>query len=254
MANDERGIMDEGMTRKGFLAAAMAAGAAALVPSATAGAEETSDNAASQLSALGLEVEKDADLQGTSWAEAASQAETTAPVIDVVRSDNGIHSMNVPGYFMFSGWDKEHDQPTDNGFGMSGTGFLVRGEKINIWVNDVQINGSSLEDWITYRTVDGDWTVERYRSGKVVLTSKTVQSYTKSGAVDPINLSNSVSKDLPLGAVSQIEYVNVSIVNTECACVVGAATPESVTFRAWSWWGVFDSPYSADTYIRIEGR
>lgn len=233
---------------KGLPAAAVAAGTAALVPGATAGAEETATDAG-QLSALGLEVERDADLQGTAWAEAASQAETAAPAINVVRSDNGIHNMNVPGYFMFSGWDKEHDQPTDNGFGMSGTSFLVRGEKIDIWVNDVQINGSSLEDWITSRTTLGDWKIETYASGKMVATAtKTLPVLCNQGY--GIWISDQYTLDLPV-TFSAIDWMDIKPVDNGFGCLGIEATADQLKYREFCFFQT--SQVNIVHKIKIEG-
>lgn len=117
------------MSRKGFLATAAAGvavvGAAALIPS-RAEAEPADEGAAeaSKLGELVAEVEPGgASLEGTKWAEAASAAQDG---IDVVKSKNGLHTMNAQAHWVFSGWQPEYDQATDVGFGMLGYGLEPR--------------------------------------------------------------------------------------------------------------------------------
>lgn len=142
--------MDEKMTRKGFLAAAAAAGVAALVPTAASAAEEEGTGAETALlDELGVEVEHGAEaLADSEWAElAASQT-------DVYKSHSGMHIMNAPGYFAFSGWDAARDQPTDLGFVFASGGMAVKAREMNVngapvlgrrklWSGSLKLNSSA---------------------------------------------------------------------------------------------------------------
>lgn len=139
--------MNDEMTRKGFLTVAVAAGAAALVPTASAAGEETGEEAAaSPLGKLDVEVEQDAaSLQGSVWAEeAVSQTAAAVSQIDVVKSHSGIHNMNEPGYFAFTGWNTTYDEPTDYGFAFSEDRFIVKARQINFESNDIYVNGAPI--------------------------------------------------------------------------------------------------------------
>lgn len=151
--------MSEDLTRKGFLAAAAAAGVAALVPS-VALANETQAPApapaeVSPLSALDVEsVQGVGALAGSGWAEAA------AIQTDVVKSHSALHIMNGPGIFGFSGWNTENDWPTDSGFGYSNNGFFVKGREVRLDVPEFYVNGSKLSS-----STSGSWTVTNLPDG-----------------------------------------------------------------------------------------
>lgn len=151
--------MDEKMTRKGFLAAAAAAGVAALAPSVAHAADgEGSDAEAALLDELGVEVDRGSDaLAASKWAEmAASQT-------DVYKSRNGAHVMNAPAYFGFSGWDEAHDQPTDLGFVYSGDGMIVRGRRMRFELGAVY---GDLADFVVEEGSSGGWGYRKWASGK----------------------------------------------------------------------------------------
>lgn len=152
--------MEEGMTRKGFLVSAAAAGVAALVPAA-AFADETQMPADTQppkeeqvlqgmqepeepgfLSSLDVETVQGADaLAGSEWAQAAAAAP-----IDVVKSRSGLHMMNEPGYFAFTGWDVAHDQPVDYGFAFAGDGLVVKAREVRLEAGKVYVGSNSVAD------------------------------------------------------------------------------------------------------------
>lgn len=141
--------MDEKMTRKGFLAAAAAAGVAALAPSVAQAAEEEGSSAETALlDELGVEVEHGAEALGESEWAAMAAAKT-----DVYKSHSGMHIMNVPGYFAFSGWDAANDQPTDLGFVFASGGMVVKAREMNVngapvlgrrklWSGSLKLNSS----------------------------------------------------------------------------------------------------------------
>lgn len=154
--------MSEEITRKGFLAAAVAAGAAALVPAAAFADEASVSTEVTPLSALNVESVQDSGaLAGSEWAEAAA-----ATPIDVTKSYSGIHIMNEPGYFAFSGWNTTYDQPTDLGFGFTRDRFFVKG-KVDLW-GTMYSNGAPFEDWITSMTSVDGWECEVWKSGRKV--------------------------------------------------------------------------------------
>ncbi|MBX9032686.1 hypothetical protein [Gordonibacter massiliensis (ex Traore et al. 2017)] len=149
--------MGNDMTRKGFLAAAAAAGAAALVPS-VAVAEEPDGSEAAPLAALDVEPVEGAEaLAGSEWAAMAAGSP-----IDVVKSHSGMHVMNAPGYFVFTGWDEEHDWPADLGFGFTGESFAVKARDFNISTFGVH---GKLADWVVESGTYGPWSYKKYASG-----------------------------------------------------------------------------------------
>lgn len=149
--------MEKDMTRKGFLAAAAAAGAAALVPG-TAMADSSAEPGSTPLAALDVEpVEGPEALSGSTWAEMAA-----GDPIDVVKSHSGMHVMNAPGYFVFTGWDPEHDWPADLGFGFTGRNFAVKAEDINLTAGR---NSGSLADWVVEKGTIGSWAYRKWASG-----------------------------------------------------------------------------------------
>lgn len=136
--------MEKDMTRKGFLAAAAAAGAAALVPG-TAMAD-SSEPGTAPLAALDVEpVEGPEALAGSGWAEMAA-----GDPIDVVKSHSGMHVMNAPGYFAFTGWDPETDLTSDMGFGYTNGRFVVNARSMSLfssaaWANMVIVEEQAKE-------------------------------------------------------------------------------------------------------------
>lgn len=166
--------MDEKMTRKGFLAAAAAAGVAAFAPTVAHAAEEQGAGAETALlDELGLEVERDSEaLASSEWAEmAASQT-------DLYKSQNGVHIMNVPAYFGFSGWDAARDQPTDAGFVYSRDGMLVRGRRMAFELDG--INGD-LADFVVASGTSGVWTWRKWASGAASCAGSEVRTARSGG-------------------------------------------------------------------------
>ena len=128
--------MEKDMTRKRFLAAAAAAGAAALVPG-TAMADSSAEPGAAPLAALDVEPVEDAEaLAGSEWAAMAA-----GDTIDVIKSHSGMHVMNAPGYFVFTGWDPENDWTSDLGFGFVHGDFIVKASEVRIESTDVYMGG-----------------------------------------------------------------------------------------------------------------
>ncbi|MBX9033759.1 hypothetical protein [Gordonibacter massiliensis (ex Traore et al. 2017)] len=151
--------MEEGMTRKGFLVAAAAASAAALAPTAAFAVEPGVE---SQIGKIDVEaVEGVEALAGSGWAEAA---EAGYP-IDVVKSHSGLHSMNAPGYFVFTGWDPENDWVGDLGFGFFNNEFFVRSQRVDLWSQEISINGERIVDWIIEEGRSGAWSYRKYANG-----------------------------------------------------------------------------------------
>lgn len=169
--------MDEKMTRKGFLAAAAAAGVAALAPTVAHAAEEQGVGAeATLLDELGLEVERGSEaLAASDWAElAASQT-------DVYKSHSGMHIMNAPGYFAFSGWDVAHDQPTDAGFAYTGDGMLVRGRRMVFELDGIH---GDLADFVVGSGTSGVWTWRKWASGAATCSGSQIKTVPISGYMD----------------------------------------------------------------------
>lgn len=147
------------MTRKGFLAAAAAAGVAALAPSVAHAAEEEGSGAETALlDELGVEVE-----HGTEALAASEWAELAASQTDVYKSHSGMHVMNAPAYFGFSGWDAERDQPTDAGFVYSRDGMLVRGRRMAFELDGMH---GDLADFVVETGGSGGWEYRKWASGK----------------------------------------------------------------------------------------
>lgn len=148
--------MEKDMTRKGFLAAAAAVGAAALVPS-VAMAEGPDGSEATPLTALDVEPVEGAEaLSGSEWAERA------VPQIDVVKSHSGVHIMNEPAYFAFSGWDTKYDQPADVGFGFSRDRFFVKCGSMELVAGGVY---GELADFVVEAGTSGSWSYRKWASG-----------------------------------------------------------------------------------------
>lgn len=163
--------MENEMTRKGFLTAAVAAGVAAVVPSTKAHAEETKDRTTNSLDKLDVTVDKNSDsFQGTAWVqEITPQTAATVPQIDTITSHSGLHMMNTPGYFAFTGWDETYNTATDYGFAYSNDRFVIKAQEAELVVNDISINGTQLADWVVEKssTVDPNegWVWRKYASG-----------------------------------------------------------------------------------------
>ncbi|MBX9034058.1 hypothetical protein [Gordonibacter massiliensis (ex Traore et al. 2017)] len=126
--------MEEGITRKGFLAAAAAAGAAALVPASALADEREGGSAVGDIDVASVEGAE--ALAGSEWAAMAAGSP-----IDVVKSHSGMHIMNAPGYFVFTGWDEEHDWVTDSGFGYVNGSFVVMGREARFDVSRMCVSG-----------------------------------------------------------------------------------------------------------------
>ena len=73
--------------------------------------------------------------------------------------------MNAPGYFVFTGWDPEHDWPADLGFGFTGRNFAVKAEDINLTAGR---NSGSLADWVVEDGSAGMWEYQKWAGGKAV--------------------------------------------------------------------------------------
>ncbi|MDR0514261.1 MAG: hypothetical protein LBG81_03755 [Coriobacteriaceae bacterium] len=168
--------MEDKLTRKEFLTATAAAlGVATLVPVSSALAEPSEDagdnGTQAPLEQLAMSVEHGSEsLENSIWAESAPMP------IDVVKSNNGLHMMNEPGYFVFTGWDPVNDHPTSSGFGLtpgsSGSRFVVMVPEIEfigkVNITDGAIFGQ-LKDWVVEESVNKDpnngWVWKKYASG-----------------------------------------------------------------------------------------
>lgn len=181
----------ENITRKGFLATAAAAGVAALVPS-TAFADKQVENPVEKLDVESVEGTE--ALAGSEWETFAA-----GDPIDVVKSHSGMHAMNAPGYFVFTGWDPEHDWPTDMGFGFTNNRFVVKAADVSFATRGV---GGSLADFIVDEGKIGIWRWWKRASGVYEACGWTEVQVEASGEQHAI-------VDLPFEA-TECHYANVS--------------------------------------------
>lgn len=221
--------MTEKLTRKDFFAVAAtgvaAVGAATLIPSTKAIAEEVEKEVAAQqeqaepvkditplsdLDIAGVEHGVEA-LGDTAWAEIAPLA------TEVVKSRSGFHMMNEPGYFTFTGWNPQYDTATDMGFGYKadpqGGAFILKAKVVDF----IGVNGrmGQLGDWVvesSSSTSATGWHYTKWASGKLECSRRGTWS---TGTMGASQVTGTTQKTCTLNwkwpvAFKQIPIVTIS--------------------------------------------
>ena len=218
------------LTRKEFLAAAATAGAIAGAASLAAPAmvmadslgQDSRTNTNTRRQALqSVEVEYEtASLGDSPWAVLA------LPNVEVIKSYDGLHMMNEPGYFAFTGWDAVADLPTDAGFGLildssnsANDRFVVNASKIECNCSTFEVSGGTPFSYSINETCTG----KKWINGKLIYR-KVINTGSFSNQT-----ASQIIKDVSHGISGITEVIDIHGVAKSNSYGATVALPRSIT-------------------------